>query len=164
MHRFRSAMRQTQTQTPFLATKQKFGAEKAAEQKASFRDAAIPHYFVRLVESDTGKLTPLQPLTSILATIDPRSHYLELIHDRQARASHQNFRPRSSTAAEAAHKIRQVAQLSFHCTITAADENLTETNSIKPKLFLSDGEEKEVTSTSRQAPHSRHIMKYKFNA
>lgn len=39
-----------------------------------------------------------------------------------------------------------------------ADDELAEINGIRPKLFLLDGEEREVSSISRQVLHPLHIF------
>ncbi|KAG6885781.1 hypothetical protein C0993_009886 [Termitomyces sp. T159_Od127] len=106
-----------QTRSPVKTAQAAKASSEAAKAKKTepFRDLAIPHRFVRLVDPETGRLNELQPLKSVLRTLDLRSHYLELVTDKpEPIVRIYNRYAEKTRAAEAESRAREVARQNVH--------------------------------------------------
>ncbi|KAG6874006.1 hypothetical protein C0995_007963 [Termitomyces sp. Mi166 len=84
---------------------------KAAKNRMPLRDFRIPHRLVHLVDPETGKLSDLQPLKAILASLNQDSHYVELVNENPAPIVRiYNRYIEKTRAAEIAHRAREVAR------------------------------------------------------
>ncbi|KAG6829740.1 hypothetical protein H0H87_010372 [Tephrocybe sp. NHM501043] len=93
------------------AAREAAGKDKSKKDKGPLRGQAIPHRLVRLVDPQTSKLTPLQPLSTILSSINRASHYVELVADKPEPIVKIIDRYLETTrAAEAAYRAREVAR------------------------------------------------------
>ena len=82
----------------------------------------IPFKHVRLADSDSGSLHPFAPLKTILNSIDPRTHHVELVADapdpivkivdtKKAREKYKEAKKRAQAAARA--QVRKEIQLTW---------------------------------------------------